>query len=175
MAEIIKTYKEHFPAVRLIGKCYTNKDRAPDGSFGNRWGEWFEKGWFGELEKIGPCEEVDNGYLGLCGCDGNMEKFQYWIGILFPIETPVPEGYDSVVLPEGDVGVNWIYGKESGDNIYGMHNECEKKLKENGWEDKLVSIDGEERIWTFERYNCPRFTTPDEKGNIILDYGVYIK
>ena len=29
--------------------------------------------------------------------------------------------------------------------------------------------------WCFERYNCPRFTTPDEKGNVILDYGISIE
>jgi hypothetical protein len=24
----------------------------------------------------------------------------------------------------------------------------------------------------FERYQCPRYTTPDENGNVILDYGI---
>ena len=28
--------------------------------------------------------------------------------------------------------------------------------------------------WCFERYNCPRFTSPDEAGNVILDYGISI-
>lgn len=28
--------------------------------------------------------------------------------------------------------------------------------------------------WCFERYNCPGFTTPDEQGNVILDYGISI-
>ncbi len=44
-AEIIKVYKEHLPSLRLIGKRYTEADRV--GSFGHKWGEWFENGLFG--------------------------------------------------------------------------------------------------------------------------------
>ena len=32
-----------------------------------------------------------------------------------------------------------------------------------------------ENDWCFERYNCPRFTSPDNNGNIILDYGISIE
>ena len=28
--------------------------------------------------------------------------------------------------------------------------------------------------WCFERYNCPRYTTPDGEGNVILDYGISV-
>jgi len=34
---------------------------------------------------------------------------------------------------------------------------------------------GENTLVFFELYNCPRFTTPDDKGNVILDYGFYLK
>lgn len=29
--EVTRVYKEHFPSLRLIGKCYTNDDRGEDG------------------------------------------------------------------------------------------------------------------------------------------------
>jgi hypothetical protein len=29
--------------------------------------------------------------------------------------------------------------------------------------------------WCFERYNCPRYTMPDNNGNVILDYGISIE
>ena len=29
--------------------------------------------------------------------------------------------------------------------------------------------------WCFERYVCPRFTDPDEQGNVILDMCYYVK
>ena len=38
--EITKVYKEHFPALRFIGTCYTNEDRDSAGSFGKQWDEW---------------------------------------------------------------------------------------------------------------------------------------
>jgi hypothetical protein len=35
--------------------------------------------------------------------------------------------------------------------------------------------DGDISFWWFERYNCPRFTTPDEHGRIILDKVYFVK
>jgi hypothetical protein len=48
------------------------------------------------------------------------------------------------------------------------HDMCLEELKALGYKRK-------EDDWCFERYNCPRFTTPDEKGNVILDYGISIE
>ena len=47
-AQIIKVYKEHFAAARLIGKRYTDEDRV-EGLFAEKWGEWFRNGWFHEI------------------------------------------------------------------------------------------------------------------------------
>jgi len=41
--EIVKNYVEHLPAVRFIGKMYTEEDRV-DGSFDKYWTEWQENG-----------------------------------------------------------------------------------------------------------------------------------
>lgn len=72
-------------------------------------------------------------------------------------------------IPAGDIGICWIYGNESTGELYGIepHNACVKKIEEQGW--KVA-----ENSWFFERYQCPRFTTPDEKGNVILDYCFYL-
>ena len=35
-------------------------------------------------------------------------------------------------------------------------------------------VDAENRTCFFERYVCPRFTTPDENGSVILDYGIFL-
>ena len=40
-------------------------------------------------------------------------------------------------------------------------------MKEKGW--KIAK-----NTWFFERYDSSRFTIPDENGEIILDYGVYL-
>lgn len=175
MAEIIKVYKEHLPALRLIGKRYTNADRDSNGGYGEKWGEWWQYGWFATLEKASTvATDIENGYLGFMryNSDDWEKSFEYWIGIFFPTDTVVPEGFECIDLDEGDLGVCWIKGKEDDDSIYGMHDECMKKLEKNNMgnmkADKVFSG------YFFERYNCPRFTTPDEEGNIVLDYGVYL-
>ncbi|MDF2700773.1 MAG: hypothetical protein K0Q49_2336 [Haloplasmataceae bacterium] len=38
MIEITKCFKEHLPALLLIGNRYTDIDRDVDGSFSNKWG-----------------------------------------------------------------------------------------------------------------------------------------
>jgi hypothetical protein len=166
-AEIIKVYKEHLPPLRLIGKRYTDLDRV-DGGFGAKWGEWFRNGWFEQIEKLGVLPENGDAYLGVMRCINN--SFVYWIGMFFPTGTPVPEEYSFADIAEGDIAACWIYGKENSGELYGIkpHNSCMEKVAGQGW---VL----QENPWFFERYNCPRFTTPDEKGNVILDYCIYVK
>ncbi|MBM7540114.1 AraC family transcriptional regulator [Amphibacillus cookii] len=177
--EIVHVQKEHFPRARLIGKCYTNDDRDQYGSFAVKWEQWFKEGWFTQLEKIGPLPRIENGYYGLMGCNEDFDSFQYWIGTLFEEGTPVPEGFEYVDLPEGDVGVCWIKGKEETGEIYGeeAHNLAIAKLKENdmAYLREDFKEDTEKWWWFFERYNSPRFTEKQADGTVILDYGVYLK
>jgi len=167
MTEITKVYRQTMGISKFIGKRYTNKDRV-DGSFGAKWGEWFQNEWFALLEKqavdcmkstcedgaatIGLMREISGG-------------FEYWIGYFMPISTPVPEGFDSVDFPKSDIGVCWVYGKE--EEIFMQEGRCGERLEAEGFKMK-----GE---WCFERYTCPRFTTPDEKGNITLDIGFFVE
>ncbi len=172
--EIVKTYRQSIPAVRFIGKKYGDGDRV-NGGFGQQWGEWFQNGWFDVLEKTAGSEslkslyEDGDAYIGLMRWkDG--EPFQYWIGMFLPDNTPVPEGYGYVDFPAADLGACWLHGKEG--EIYGKEHLCAQKLEEAGM--KIVA-DEEGAWWFFERYVCPRFTTPDEKGEIILDICHYVK
>ena len=167
MVEIIKVYRESLPSLRLIGKRYTDSDRGADGGFDNKWGEWFEKEYFAPLERLGSLPENGDAYIG---CMRNLDEFEYWIGMFFPKDTLVPEGYLFSDIPLGDVGTCWIYGRKDSGELYGQepHNICMSKVLEAGWQIEKDS-------WFFERYNCPRFATPDEKGKVILDYCFYIK
>lgn len=99
-----------------------------------------------------------------------QDAFEYWIGMFFPEATPVPDGFMYVDIPSGNVGTCWIYGHESSGEFYGheAYKLCASKIEEAGW--KIA-----EESWFFERYNCPRFTSPDEKGNVILDFCFYLK
>lgn len=168
MAEIVKVLREHHPALRFIGIRYTDADRV-NGGFGHKWGEWFQKGRFAALEKLGEVKGIENGYLGFMRC---YPDFEYWIGMFLSPATAVPDCYGYMDLDEGDIGVCWIKGGENDGSIYDMHEECLQKLEENCMGN--YRTDNTNRSFFFERYNCPRFTDKDEQGNIILDYGIYL-
>lgn len=165
-AEIIKVYRETMPDLRLIGKCYGDAQRQ-NGSFGHKWGEWHQNGWFDELEKLGPIKANDDGYLGVMHVENGMVA--YWIGMFFAPGTAVPEGFDSIDISAFDVVTCWVYGSAQSGELYGMdvHNRCVAEAAKLG----LVR---KEDDWCFERYNCPRFVSPDDKGNVILDYAIAI-
>lgn len=95
MAEIINVYREYSPALRFIGKRYSNADRGIDGSYSEKWCEWFQNDWFDALEGL-KRPDIDNGHIGLCRCDwiDFESNFQYWIGMFLPAGTDVPPGYD---------------------------------------------------------------------------------
>ena len=162
MAEIIKIYSEPISAVRFIGKKYGDKDRV-DGAFGVYWGQWFEEGLFDTLEALGTPEGWNAGYIGLMRAPNG--EFEYWIGVFTPAGSQIPEGYDFIDFDAGKLGVCHVYGKEH--EVFMHEGECCDRLKAEGFE---VVEDA-----CFECYVCPRFTTPDEKGNIILDVCFWVK
>jgi hypothetical protein len=129
-AEIIKTVRESYPALRFIGKRYTDKDRDPaTGMYSHIWGEWFASGRFGELEKLAPsAPEHDGAYIALMGF--GADGFEYWIGMWFPPDTPVPGGFDYADAPPLEAGVCWIKGTEP--EIYTQSVQCSVELFSNG-------------------------------------------
>lgn len=172
---IVKVYKESLLNVRFIGKKYGNKDRDNYGGFGSKWGEFHQNGWFCIIEKNTKIlsDKYEGGaYLGLMCCKGdNFETdFEYWVGMFAEENSPVPDGFESVHIPAGDIATAWIYGREDNGEIYGgePHNACMDKFAKQGWE-------LQEAPYFFERYQCPRFTTNDGDGGVILDYCIYIK
>ena len=167
MAEIIKVFKDEVPGMRFIGKKYRDYDG---------WGEWFANGWFDVIENsMGGTQKIleiwQNGgaYVGL-ECRKNGELQEYWIGMFTLEDTEVPQGFEYIDFPKSSFGTCWIYGRE--EEVHGSAGNCWKALQSEGFE---ISTDenGVER--SFENCLCPRFTTPDEKGNVILDYCYFIK
>ncbi|MDR1600652.1 MAG: GyrI-like domain-containing protein [Oscillospiraceae bacterium] len=164
--KITNTQRVSYPACRFIGRKYLDGDRANNGSFGHKWGEWFQNGWFEPLEKLDALAESGDAYVGLMR---EADPFEYWIGMFFPAGTEAPEGCEWTDLPAMDYGVCWLYGKEDTGELYGMdaHSRALASIQEKGMAPKPGG-------YMFELYNCPRFTTPDEQGNVILDYGIEV-
>jgi len=154
--EITKVYKQDVPAMRFIGKK------------GLDWGAWWQNGWFDILEKcvdenFKKTYEDWNSYLGLIR-HKEGDPFDYSVGMLLPENTAVPEGFEYRDFPKGTFGVCWVYGKEN--EVHGKSGECKKRLEEQGYK---ILCDADGAYWYIERDGCPRFTTPDEKGNVITD------
>ncbi len=168
MTEIKRNYRQSLPAMKLVGRCYGEKDRV-NGTFSDKWGEWFANRLFEPLKlndgAAEPFEDCD-AYIGLCLCKEG-EPFRYWIGVFMPPDAVVPEGYESLSFDAGDIAVFWIYGKEP--EVYLAS--CNGSLEAAGYEHRPV----QGACMCFERYVCPRFTEPDENGNIILDICYFVK
>ena len=158
MVTILDTFLEHYTQLKLVGKRYTDADRDSSGTFGEKWGLWHRNGWFSQLEKSGT--SPDGSYVGAMRI--TEQGFEYWIGMLLTQEE-TPQGFDAVNIPAENLAVCYLYGKDGSADIFGMeaHEACVSAWEEKGW---LPSG------WYFERYNCPRYTSPDKKGNVILDY-----
>ncbi len=166
--KITNVYEEKLPALKLIGKKYNNNDRNEYGSFGHLWGKWFSKGYFDILATLPPIKENGDSYLGAMRySNGTLE---YWIGIFTEVDSTIPEGFEYIDIDAMKYVTCYIYGNPDNGELYGMevHNQCLEKIKLNNF-----TID--ENGWCIERYNCPRFTTPDDLGNVILDYMLAVK
>ncbi len=166
MAEIIKTFTQSQPAACFIGKAFSPKlwKTPPE-----MWGTFFANGWFALIEEKLPADwdrifPDGSAYIGLeRGDDRGMNA--YWVGMFAPTDAEVPEGFEKLPFPAAEIAAAYVYGREDGD-LYGNEEKCLACLAQDGLAPKK---DAEGRFWVWERYACPRFTEPDEKGNVILD------
>lgn len=167
--EIVKVYKESMPPVKLIGKRYTNHDRDEDGTFASYWQQCFQEGWPALLEQGRRIPGVSDDLIGAMRIVGDEGDLEYWIGALLAPDAEPPAGFEAADIPAGELGVCWLYGNEKGGELYGMEASelTMAAIAEKGWSFS-------ETAWFFERYNCPRFTKPDETGHVILDICVYL-
>lgn len=167
MAVIQKVFREEMPEVKLIGKRYTSADRDQYGTFSAKWEEWFRNNTFEQLRCCEGIRGISDDFVGAMRM--GPSGFEYWIGMLMNVTDTAPEGFDEIVIPAGPLSVCYVYGKDEGGELFSMDvcRACNKAWAEKGW---AVENDA----WYLERYNCPRFTTPDEKGNVVLDHCAYL-
>jgi predicted transcriptional regulator YdeE len=163
--EIKKVYKQEIPALRFIGvKQYFNNG-------------WDDSVWdaFNKIEtslgkSLETIYEDGNAYCSLYKHDEGEQMEYYYAGIFTPEGSKVPDGLFYRDFVKSTLGVCWIYGKQN--EVHGHWSECKKIIEEKGHE---ILYDTDGAHWHFERDGCPRFTTPDEKGNVITDVCYYIK
>lgn len=162
--EIVKIIREEAPALRFIGKRY-----PASANFGAAWGQWWQNGWFEALDRLECRAELNQD--AYCGAKRIVNgELEYWIGMFFDPSVEAPEGYESVDIEPMRYAVCWLKDKPESPDLTGLpaHERCVAEMARQGMRRK-------EDDWCFERYQCPRYTTPDEDGNVILDYGIAIE
>jgi hypothetical protein len=161
---ITKCERLHCPPVRFIGKRSTN---FPD------WGAFWANNWFDEIEKAGPRAALnDDSYCVLTGF--SPDGTECYLGEFFPENTVVPEGFDHADLPAMDAALCFVQGPEGECHrfVNQRREELIAEIERNGM--TLPKGDPPPRWATFERDNCPRWTTPDADGNVILDFAIFL-
>lgn len=171
MGKLIKLEVVNLPTLYLVGKeLKINMEEHMKGN--NRipafWDTCFSDGTFSTLEQ--QADFIYNpAYVGvMMDWDKGDGYFTYICGILMKEGVTAPDGFAMHVLPPTDAAVSWIQGKDVSDVCAKAHEQTEQALKEAGY-----NCDGIQ--WCMELYNCPRFTTPNENGEIILDYYIPCK
>lgn len=159
--------------MRFIGKNYGDSNGT---DWKANWGDAFECDVFGKVERASGGEaqshllyKDNDAYLGLCYRSGKTGGYDAWVGMFAPAGTEADAKLGYIDFPRQNLGVCWIYGKE--DEVHGLIPLCAEKLTAAG-----MTIKSNEYgcIGHFERDQCPRFTSPDEKGNVILDYCYFV-
>ncbi|MCL2321753.1 MAG: GyrI-like domain-containing protein [Oscillospiraceae bacterium] len=170
MGKLIKFQVADLPDVLLVGKEIRHsmeeqmKGNNPIPAF---WDRCFAEDIFSVFQKQ-AYSIFKSDYVGvMTDWDKGDGDFSYIIGMLMKPGADVPEGYVSHVIKATKVAIGWIQGKDVADVCMNAHELTEKAL-----EDKGHSC--EKMTWSMELYNCPRFTSPDENGQIILDYYIPI-
>lgn len=163
MGKLVNIQINKLPNMRVIGKEIRPNLDMTDNPIPGFWQKCLSDGTF---EILGKLEEnsIDASYVGwMRDWSKDEGKFTYICGILMKSDTPVPEGFIYRDVPASTVAVGWIQGPEN--EVYPVAH----RLTENAMKDQGYEMD-KDNSWCMELYNCPRFTTPMENGDIILDY-----
>lgn len=170
MGKLIDFKVAEIPEVLLIGKeiRYSIEEQMK----GNNplpafWGRCFADDTFPALESQSDLI-YDDSYVGvMLDWDKGDGEFTYIVGMLMKNGSDVPEGFVSRKIDTTRVAIGWIQGGDTQDVCSNAHELTEQALKAEGYSNNGMK-------WFMELYNCPRFTTPDENGQIILDYYIPI-
>lgn len=163
MPELVRFSVEKMPAMKVVGRAMRVKMGSEENPIPGFWRTCFSDGMFERIEALGA-PALDGSYVGfMCDYHADDGMFTYICGIFMKPDCPVPEGFVGRDVAESDVGVGWVRGPEF-ENYPVAH-----KLTSEAMEKAGRKAD-EAAGWCAEVYNCPRFTAPQENGDVILDY-----
>jgi len=164
------------PEILVVGKpvrANFNDIKAGKNPIPALWCKSFEDGMFAKLEALADhvykADHVGHSYVGYNSKpDPATGDFEHIAGMLMKLGTPVPEGYVSRTIAPAKTAVSWIKGKKGSEGAIfaNMYRLTEAALAEKG-----IKPD-KDSGWSMEVYNCPRWTTPDPEGCIVMDFHI---
>jgi hypothetical protein len=166
MAKIIKFEVVDLPKIYLVGKEI--RHNIEDFTKGNSripafWDKCLADGTFSVLEKQ-QNHRYEPAYVGACiDWDTGYGTFSYICGMLFKEGVTVPDGYAIREIGGEKIGVCWIKGKDAADVTSSAHELTMQAIRNAG-------LCPNQMKWSMQLFTNPRFSTPDEKGEVILDY-----
>ncbi len=170
MSKLIKFEVKRVPAVRLIGKQVKMSfepggNKAADNLWSSMWQDGSMEFLLNNTERF-TAERDTIGWMG--EFDSSGSTCIYIAGVLTKAGTPVPAGYVSRDLPECQMGVGWIQGREEAADLYaGAHEHMMQVMKEYGYEYDTSAGGYEMQYYSFLRFGAPRYM--GEKI-LVLDY-----
>lgn len=166
MAKVIHFEVVDLPKVYLVGKEI--RHNIEDYIKGNNripafWDECLADGTFLALEKQ-QSYIYEPAYVGACiDWDSGYGTFSYICGMLFKEGVTVPEGYVLREIGEEKIGMCWIKGKDAADVTGSAHTLTMQAIRNAG-------LCPNQMRWSMQLFTSSRFSIPDEKGEVILDY-----
>jgi predicted transcriptional regulator YdeE len=163
-AKVVKFEIKELPQLCVIGKEISVKmsELGTSNPIPAFWEKCMSENIFETLEKIFDENIYDHGYVGFSKML-NEDEFIYVCGILMKPDTKAPEGFVKHDIESFTAGIGWIQGPYP-DIFKVEHILTEEAVKNAGYKYDIT------KDFSFELYNCPRYTNPDENGNRILDY-----
>lgn len=167
MGNLIKFDVKDLPELCVVGKelkINIEKHMKGQNTIPAFWDKCFADGTFAKIEELKDFV-YDDAYIGFMADWANGDGyFTYICGMLMKPNCPLPNSdYIARSLSPTTAAIGWIQGTSTQDVCSTAHADTQKALEEAGY-------NSDHSEWCMELYNCPRFTTPDENGNIILDY-----
>lgn len=170
---IISTYKQKLPALRFIGKKFS--EPLNDSLYARILSSLDKcrlQFMFDAIEKqtdkdIKTLYEGSDSYISLIRKKDNR-KYEYCLGMFMPEGTGVPDGYEAIDFPKSTLGVCLVYGKRN--SIINYDAACREELLNEG-----IFKSGETGSqWFFQRFNWRRFFEEDRYGKRLLEYCYFI-
>lgn len=164
--KLVKFEIKEFPKLYIVGKEITD-DMAKPNPIPDFWTKCINENIFKDIEQEYNEKLYDSSYVGYMFMT-NETEFIYVCGMLLKDPVLSPEQYISYEIDAFTGAIGWIQGKEP-DIYIKEHSLTEKAAEEAGY---VYDI---EKNFSIEAYVDPRYTTPDENGNRIIDYYIPVK